>query len=430
MSMKVRLHLRARLTDGSRPYLDPVYQDNGKLRPLYALLNGAPQKFADGIYYLRFVVDGTPKWKAVGSSAPQATLKKLQQEQILAGKASGLFLAEHREHERPPRREREAGQKWETGFSPKDTWATIETYLQDTSKYKRLRTYVTYKKALESFRASCSKKFLHQIDRRDLLDYVDELKKIGNGRRTVANKVKHVLIFLRKQGFRDVLPRSDIPKYTEKIVKAYQPEPLTTLFAAADWEDLMLFHFFLGGGARDNEVAHAGFHDIDVNLKTYDVREQPDFPKFEVKDFEERVVPLTDALIEMLCEHRKRHPTARLLFPRADGTPDHHLIRRLKALALKAGLNCGRCVKKNKKTGELKTCDQFPVCKEWTLHRFRKTFATMHSEAGVRLETISGWLGHADLETTKAYLEVGEASSKKTRQQVNQSFQWLEARSA
>jgi site-specific recombinase XerD len=222
-----------------------------------------------------------------------------------------------------------------------------------------------------------------------------------------------VRIFLNKQGFKDVLHPSDVPTYTEKIVKAYQPEPMTVLFAAADWEDLMLFHFFLGGGARDNEVVHAGFHDIDFKLKTYDVREQPDFPKFQVKDFEERVVPLTDALIEMLCEHRKRHPTARLLFPRSDGKPDHHLILRLKAVALKAGLNCGRCVKKNKKTREIKTCVQFPVCKEWTLHRFRKTFATMHSEAGERLETISTWLGHADLETTKTYLEVGTHRPRK-----------------
>jgi integrase/recombinase XerD len=132
----------------------------------------------------------------------------------------------------------------------------------------------------------------------------------------------------------------------------------------------------------------------------------------------------------MLREHRQHHPTQRLLFPRADGKPDNHLLKRLKALALKAGLNCGRCVKKNKKTGEIKTCDQFPVCKEWTLHRFRKTFATMHSDAGEKLENISAWLGHADLETTKAYLEIGHASSEQTRQQVNRAFQWLKARSA
>jgi integrase/recombinase XerD len=421
MSSQARLHLRVRLTDGSRPYLDPVYQENGKLRPLYALLEGKPQRFANGTYHLRFVVDGQPKWKSVGANATLATLKKLQQEQILAAKANGLHLVGT--GERPAAKPQPRPQKQPEAGLP--TLFTINTYLGDVSKYKRETTYITYRAALDGFLASCSKKFLHQIDRRDLLDYVDALKKIGNGRRTIANKVKHVLIFMRKHGFRDVLPRSDIPKYTEKIVKAYQPETLIPLFAAADWEDRMLFHFFLGSGGRDNEVVHAGFHDIDFRLKTFDVREQPDYPKFEVKDFEERTVPLPDALIEMLVEHRKRHPTARLLFPREGGNPDNHLIRRLKLLALKAGLNCGRCVKRNKETGAVKTCDHFPVCKEWTLHRYRKTFATMHSEAGVRLETISSWLGHADLETTKAYLEVGQASSEKTRLQVNHTFRVL-----
>jgi integrase/recombinase XerD len=108
-----------------------------------------------------------------------------------------------------------------------------------------------------------------------------------------------------------------------------------------------------------------------------------------VKDFEERTVPLPDALIEMLQEHRKRHPTERLIFPGENGEPDHHLIRRLKCLAFKAGLNCGRCVSKNKKPGQEETCDRFPICKEWTLHRFRKTFATMHADAGVKIH--AGW---------------------------------------
>lgn len=428
MSLQVRLYLRPHLINGSRPYLNPVYQKNGKPQPLYALLDGEPRKFENGVYYLRYTADGVPTWEAVGTNLKVVATKKLQREQILAGKANGLVIL----GPSSPGRRKTAGKEQpaekgrETGLA---TYTTIETYLQDTSKYKRARTYTTYKNALEPFREACVKPFLHQIERRDILAFIDALKKGGNGRRTVSNKVKNVLIFLRKQGFKEVLPTSDVPTYTEKIVKAYQPEPLATLFAAADWEDLMLLQFFLGSGGRDNEVVHAGMHDIDFKLKTYDVREQPDFPKFEVKDFEERVVPLPDELIEMLLEHRQRHPNRRLLFPRADGNPDNHLLKRLKALAFKAGLNCGRCVKKNKKTGAIKTCDQFPVCKDWTLHRFRKTFATMHSDNGVKLETISAWLGHSDIETTKAYLEVGLASSDQTRQQVNSSFPVLKRRS-
>ncbi len=38
--MKVRLYLRVRLPNGNRQYVDPVYAANGKLRPLFALVDG------------------------------------------------------------------------------------------------------------------------------------------------------------------------------------------------------------------------------------------------------------------------------------------------------------------------------------------------------------------------------------------------------
>jgi hypothetical protein len=193
MSLQARVYLRARLADGSRPYLDPVYTDNNKLRPLYALLGGQPKRFPTGSYYLRFHEDGKPRWEAVGSEPKQAALKKLQREQILATIAAGLTVLgppQHGDRKRDlePPKEREVGLP---------TVLTVQTYLGDISKYKRDRTYVAYRNALDSFLASCSKPFLHQIDRRDILDFVDVMKKRGNGRCTIANKVKNVLIFLK-----------------------------------------------------------------------------------------------------------------------------------------------------------------------------------------------------------------------------------------
>jgi integrase/recombinase XerD len=62
------------------------------------------------------------------------------------------------------------------------------------------------------------------------------------------------------------------------------------------------------------------------------------------------------------------------------------------------------------------------VCSEWGLHKFRKSFSTMHSEAGVSAPTIQRWLGHADLATTLRYLAVADLRSERTRSQVNASF--------
>jgi integrase/recombinase XerD len=404
---KVRLYLRLTV-NGTRQFFEPVYAANGKLKPLVALVAGEPKRLDDATYYLRYSSNGKRCWQAVGEDAQLAFQKRLHKENLLTAKAAGLEVLE------PGTREI----KKRPATSALETHGAVETYLKDISQYRRGRTYTAYKNTLEAFRDFCKKSTLDLVDRRDVLNFVDHLKRGGNGKRTVANKVNYLLTFLRRHGFKEVIHRSDRPKYTEKLVKSYDPDQLRILFAHANDEDIVLFHFFLGSGLRDAEVVFSCWSDVDFRAKTLDVKEKSDFPQFEVKDHEERTVPLPDALIELLRERREEYPTTRLIFPGEKlGGPNHHLIRRLKTLALKAGLNCGRCVSKNGQT-----CDRHPVCKEWELHRFRKTFATMHADAGVKIHTLARWLGHADLETTLTYLAGSLATSVKTRDQVNATF--------
>jgi hypothetical protein len=49
----VRLKIRVRLPSGSRAYVDPVFSPNGKLQPLYAVVDGNPEHHPEGIYNLR-----------------------------------------------------------------------------------------------------------------------------------------------------------------------------------------------------------------------------------------------------------------------------------------------------------------------------------------------------------------------------------------
>jgi hypothetical protein len=65
----VRLKIRVRLSNGSRAYVDPVYSSNGKLKPLYAVVNGKPEHHPEGIYNLRYVKAGKSVWDAVGTNA-------------------------------------------------------------------------------------------------------------------------------------------------------------------------------------------------------------------------------------------------------------------------------------------------------------------------------------------------------------------------
>ena len=108
------------------------------------------------------------------------------------------------------------------------------------------------------------------------------------------------------------------------------------------------------------------------------------------------------------------------------GEPDNHFLRKLKRIALHAGLNCGQCRatittgKYDRKKLTEVTCKTHPVCEHIYLHRFRKTCATRWQEHGIPLRTIQAWLGHKNLETTQKYL--GVTDSGKLRGQIDAAF--------
>jgi hypothetical protein len=62
----VRLKIRVRLSNGSRAYVDPVFSSDGKLKPLFAVVNGKPEHHPEGVYNLRYVKAGKRVWDAVG----------------------------------------------------------------------------------------------------------------------------------------------------------------------------------------------------------------------------------------------------------------------------------------------------------------------------------------------------------------------------
>jgi integrase/recombinase XerD len=256
----------------------------------------------------------------------------------------------------------------------------------------------------------------YKIDKGDLTAFVVAQKKAGQDDRTIANRVAGVVTFLRAHGITNVTLRH---KYTEKKVKAYSVEELRALNAASTDEELQIWQFFLGTGFREDEVAHACDTDVDFKSKTITVLEKPRW-NWRPKDKEERTVPIPDSLVELLRVRKAMHPDGWLIFPNTEGNPQGHFLRMLKERALAAGLNCGHC--KGMVGGKTVSCKDTACCKHWILHRFRKTFATMHHANGVPARTIQSWLGHESLETTLRYLADAELESERIRSQVNGSF--------
>jgi integrase/recombinase XerD len=400
---KVRLYIRVRRPDGHHAYQDPVWNRNGNLRAGYALVGGLPEMHPEGVYYLRFLRGEKRVWRAVGPDADAAVVAVLNLKHDLQAVSLG----------RSPLSSNESPIPGAPGALSLDT--AIDTYVSQLRLFRAPKTVREAKRILELFGAQLPGITIQAVTREVLLRHMEFLQGRGLGLRTISNHIVRIGAVLRKHKVIDLLEADDKPHYDKPEVVAYNSEELATLFAAATPEERILFQFFLGTGFREQEVMFCTWRNVDFTGKVITVKSKPDLG-FRVKDKQERSVPVPDSLIESL-KKRKKGSTSMLVFPGTDGKPNGHFLRVLKSLARRADLNCGECVSKN---GE--SCATRPTCGEWGLHKFRKTFATMHSEAGVPAPTIQRWLGHSSLSTTLRYLAAADLRSERTRTQVNASF--------
>lgn len=402
---KVRLYIRVRRPDGRDSFTEPFWNRNRTLRAGYALIEGRPEHYPEGVYYLCFLRNGKRVWEAVGSDADAAIVAFRNKEHDLRAISLGRSTLSSAIVEM-------TAAQTDVALSLEDA---IDSYLEEVRRFRSAKTISACENMLGRFSAALPGKPVREISRKDLLDHMAALKEEGLGDRTIFNHIGRINTLLKANGVGNMLKAADKPKYDEKDVTAYNSDELAALFSAATPEERILFEFFLGTGFREQEVMYCTWANVDLRNRVVSVWSKPELG-FRVKDKEERSVPVPDSLIASLAERKKRS-TSMLIFPGRNGSPDGHFLRTLQKLAFRAELNCGECVNK-----QGKRCSEHPVCSAWGLHKFRRTFATMHSEAGVSPPTIQRWLSHADLSTTLRYLAVADLRSERTRSQVNASF--------
>jgi len=297
----------------------------------------------------------------------------------------------------------------------------ISLYLTRVAISRSEKTQNEFNLFLPQFQKLCRKTYLDQITGDDLLLYAGMLRSEGLAARTVANRIARVSCFLRHHKITGLLESHEKPRYVQKEPRAYNEADLNAIFSASNPEQELAFRFFLSSGFREQEVANMTYGDLDLVNKTVTAREKLQ-AGFRPKDFEERTVPLPDAVMEALARRRQCYPDSLLVFPNIDGRVQGHFLRILKTIAFKAGLNCNECVNRNGLS-----CRTHPVCTKWQLHSFRRSFATLHAEAGVPVRRIQKWLGHSSLEVTLRYLDTVDHRSARTREMVNHSFAAVES---
>lgn len=390
------LVLRVRQADGSRTYLPVVTHVNGKLKPHHALVQGKAIHFPDGTYYLKSTVNGKRLVERIGSDPQLAATAKLQREHQLKSISLGLQAPIP---VKPP-----AASPIVSGpvESKRVLRTTIANYISGMHRAKKLyKTVRAYEYDLQTFTDVVKREYLEDLTRDDVRVFIQSMLNAGRKEKTISNRLTTLRTFLSYHEIDTrIVNRKDAPRVPKKLVHTYDRKELKALLDAATPEDRLRWDFFLASACREQEIMYTYWSDLDFENGQLHIHAKPE-RGFQLKDAEERSVPLPPALLAQLKVLRPKDPRRRLVFP-ASGHPDKadgHFLRRLKEAAFAAGLNCQHCVNR---AGV--SCINKPVCGHWTLHTFRRTAATRWVENGISTPTVQHLLGHSNVETTMHYL--------------------------
>jgi integrase len=396
---------------------------------------GRGRKPTNGAFYIRHMSDrGKQQWLPAGQTYSDASALRDKLVATKVANRSGLTVEQAEDLENVGR-------------------VTVKEAVADFLKakeHKAKRTVAAYRLALSCF-VDCLParvRFLDEVTEATVRHYVDSMTTAGLAPKTVKNRILIVSFLLKRMGSKVKTKWAELPTIENQPVRAFSQDELRAAFDAMDEEQRSTFWFFLGTGCREQEVSHAEWSDVDFQHRIYTVRAKPEWG-FAPKSHEARQIPLPEELVAML-RARKQHAKSKLIFPNRDDKPNGHFLRTLKRVALDAGLNCGHCSGTTKKlTGKDKdriisehhhkpagadalmaklsggkklSCKEHPVCDQWYLHRFRKTFATKMHHAGMPLRDLQRILGHKSLVTTEKYLAESDLKTAHVRKFADQAF--------
>lgn len=167
------------------------------------------------------------------------------------------------------------------------------------------------------------------------------------------------------------------PKKKPRWLNAEQIEAVLEAAEAYSNDALMVFALGIFAGLRKNELTNARWEWINWRGKYIHIQGSE---TFQIKDHEERTVPLHDRLREILKADRE--DSGYIVAPGKE--PGQYRYR----FDIRKGFTAA--------------CEeaQIPWC---TPHVLRHTFASQLVSNGVSLAKVGTWLGHADLSTTQIY---------------------------
>lgn len=158
-----------------------------------------PEKHPEGAYYLDWTEDGKRARVSVGTDTTAAYNCRVRKQRELDALASGLIVSNPVEDDSRLR-----------------IGSAIDDFLEEIQLSRQRKTWMGYLVSLRYFQESCGKRFLDEVERKDLLRlaaFLRDTKKLSP--RTVHNKFADVLTFLQAQGVPKLIGKNDHPRFIE-----------------------------------------------------------------------------------------------------------------------------------------------------------------------------------------------------------------------
>ena len=320
----------------------------------------------EGRYFIEWYLGGKRRRAFGGTTVAQALESQKRKRHELEGRHLGLpgFEKASEQPKNPP------------------LHIVVSDYLDPVETLKKPNTLRKYRAVLERFAEYFTNRSnVQDISAEDLNRFiVDLMKNQPMAANTVIHNVIIIAQFLKRQGRPNITRELQLPERITSLPCEYGEQDLARFFGVCNDKERVLFSTFLMTGLREQEVAHFVWSDINFDLRVVRVTAKPSLG-FYPKRWEEREVPITVQLAELLRSHPKRSDS-QFVFPSRTGNREQHMLDRCKAVAARAELDAARF--------DLKT--------------FRSTYATRMLRAGFDVRTVQHWMGHKSLETTMRYL--------------------------
>ena len=280
----------------------------------------------------------------------------------------------------------------------KEVPAHISEKLTQFRKWMKHRRYSestinTYADAVKQFLMYYSSRDIKSLNNDDMVEYVHEHivknKLSFSYQNQLVNGVK--LFFREIEKSKIEIDKLQRPRREHKLPNVLSKEEVKTILSAPkNQKHSAMLSLIYACGLRRSELLNLKPSDIDSNRKLLIIR--------NAKGRKDRIVPISDKLIEMLRDYYTKYKPELWLFE---------------------GQNAGEQYSEQSLQSVLKqSLSRCNIKKPVTLHWLRHSYATHLLEGGTDLRYIQELLGHKSSKTTEIYTHV----STKSIQQIKSPF--------